>query len=214
MYQLTNAQTEKGRRMIGGQGLYYKNSSEEGPFSYSSSGYNFKPMVGYFIADNLAVGLDLSYGRGRYGGERTFVANEVIGTYSNESEASQYGTGIFARYYSNISPKLKVFIHAQIDYSVEFSEYTETKADSLRQVTRIEASSYETETNRKSVFVGPGLAFFPSSRIGIQATFGSIGYSRSQTINNRFEETRTQNSSGFGVNANSANFMLGFNYHF
>src|SRR5690554_3420151 len=64
------------------------NSTNDKNTDTKTNSFNFNPKAGYFISDDLAVGLDLGFGSNK---------SEVSGT--NVVENSVVGIGAFARYY-------------------------------------------------------------------------------------------------------------------
>src|SRR5690554_1664089 len=63
-------------------------STNDKNFDVKTSSFNFNPKAGYFISDDLAVGLDLGFGSNK---------TEVAGT--ETAKTSTVGIGAFARYY-------------------------------------------------------------------------------------------------------------------
>jgi hypothetical protein len=88
---LTHAQTEKGTVMIGG-GLGLKTGE-------GASEFNLNPNVGFFVANNFALGGSLNFATSKTG----------------EISTTNFGIGPFARYYVG-STNTKPFVVTEFDY--------------------------------------------------------------------------------------------------
>lgn len=105
----TNAQITKGNWMVGGSGSFtsynstnYNNNIETTQTGY---GFNISPNLGYFIADNIALGSSAGFGFSNPSG-------------SNNNSHS-YGLAPFVRYYFRKSEKV---INPFLQTSYGFSE--------------------------------------------------------------------------------------------
>jgi hypothetical protein len=92
----TNAQITKGNWMVGGSGsftnynsTYYNNNVETTQTGY---GFNISPNLGYFIADNFAVG--------------TVVGFSFSNPSGKNNNSHGYGLAPFVRYYFRKSDKM------------------------------------------------------------------------------------------------------------
>lgn len=74
-----------------------------------TSGFNFNPKAGYFISDDLAIGLELGFGSNKA---------EVAGT--EVSKSSSVGIGAFARYYFlDLGARFKTYGEFGVGYNTE-----------------------------------------------------------------------------------------------
>lgn len=74
-----------------------------------TSGFNFNPKAGYFISDDLAIGLELGFGSNKA---------EVAGT--EVSKSSFVGIGAFARYYFlDLGARFKTYGEFGVNYETE-----------------------------------------------------------------------------------------------
>ncbi|MCX7547686.1 outer membrane beta-barrel protein [Xanthomarina sp. F1114] len=80
------------------------NSSNDKNTEEKASGFNISPKAGYFLTDDLALGLDLSYASSK---------TKVAGT--TTADVDGFGAGVFARYYF-------------LDLGKRFKTYTELGA--------------------------------------------------------------------------------------
>lgn len=91
-----NSQITKGNWMVGGSGNFtnYKSTFQNNNIETTQTGYGFNisPNLGYFIADNVALGSALSFGFSNPSG--------------NDNNSHGYGLAPFVRYYFRKSDKM------------------------------------------------------------------------------------------------------------
>src|SRR5690554_452060 len=86
-----------------------------------TSNFNFAPKAGYFISDDLAVGLDLGFGSNK---------TEVAGT--ETVKTSTVGFGAFARYYFlELGERFKTYGEFGIGYATTNDKIAEAKVNAL-----------------------------------------------------------------------------------
>ena len=86
-----------------------------------TSEFNFAPKAGYFISDDLAVGLDLGFGSEK---EEQFGAETV--------KRSTVGIGAFARYYFlELGERFKTYGEFGVGYATANNKIADTKVNTL-----------------------------------------------------------------------------------
>ncbi len=160
-------QVSKGSLFLGG-GLGFQTESSKTTFKAtattvdnpSMNRYWFDPEVGYFLTDRLAAGLML-----HLGGSNSGVTD------STKDKRTEFGLGLFARYYMGINEKF--YFWPQLD--VMFGS-------SNRDVT---AANVTVNTDKGSFFavgITPGFSYFPSTRYGLNFGVGRLGMRSSKDI--------------------------------
>ena len=97
------AQTEKGTLLLGG-GAEFKSTSADGA---SVTNYSLSPNIGYFVAENIAVGARVDFG----------------GSSSDGESVSNYQIAPFARYYFlPIGSNAKLFGDASVGFAGSSAE--------------------------------------------------------------------------------------------
>lgn len=171
-----NAQTERGSFMIGGElGLSSSSSSvttngngnvAAQVATNNSTQFNIAPSIGYFFAENFAVGVGIDY---------------TLNT-SKDRLDSDLLFGPFVRYYIPIGEDKALFFEADFGYG-NTADQLETDQGTRQALTNVFAGG-----------IGPGFTIFSNDAIGIEALakykFGS-GTNSITTPNN---ETFTSNS--------------------
>src|ERR1035437_725432 len=156
------SQTEKGKHSIGGSIIFSSSSTHNSSPDSKSLDFSIDPEYGFFIKDNLAIGVDLNIG----------YHNESFGNYKNKSNT--YGLGIFANKYFNIAEKLKLNIKGNLAYNYQ------TIDDTNSDITGTSFITTTTKNNTITLNFTPGLVYFATPKLGIQAGFGDIYFSYSK----------------------------------
>ncbi|MDR5590735.1 outer membrane beta-barrel protein [Christiangramia sp. SM2212] len=154
-----------------------------------SFSFSIRPETGYFVSDNLALGLSLgySYGRTKYNGselrDKSIRHNIMVSPY--------------ARKFFAISPKIAFTLMGSLEYSYDrFENIGDSDLD-------------YTETNIYGVNLRPGFSYLLSDKFTIDANIGNIYYSYLDRLNDGRED---MSSSNYGLNL-SSNIYLGIRYY-
>lgn len=183
MIYSAHAQTAAGNMMAGGSLNFYSNSVE-GNSDTGSSGLTFSPGLGYFIKDNLAVGVSL-----------------IVGTSTNDSGASKtvntsFGLGPFARYYKYTSNENFAFFgQAQFYFISGKSDFT---------------PGGENKSTTISFAISPGFSYFFNDHWALD--FSIAGLTIQSYDPDTSTDGDKQSNIGFGLSTFSPS--LGFRYHF
>lgn len=146
------AQTTQGSKSVGGGFEYYSNKQENiyGNYDYESSSFEIMPQVGYFIIDNLEVGVLLNYTSGKSGY-----------TQLDPTKNSSFSVGPFARYYKFTSNERFAFTGT---FSVSFGSG------------KTSYQNAESKTGNMGVFISPGFTYFFSEKWGLDFQLQGIGF--------------------------------------
>jgi hypothetical protein len=195
-----------GTVQLGGS-IGYSQQSTDGPYAlYTGSGYltttqyvktkffGVSPSVSYFVADNLAIGLNGVY-------NRTTNAYSYSSNYGagSEQKSSQYTIGGFAQYYKMFTEQFGIVGTLGAGY---FRGNTELM------------SFFSNASSSKgfTTSLTPSIVFFPIPQFALGASIGNLGYIRSKNTvpaanigsnpSTMAEDTYTSSSFGanFGLN--------------
>lgn len=194
-----SAQITRGTTFVGGSGFYSRQIYESNPdpnFSYklSTSSFNLNPKVGYFIADNITVGLGINYNQSK---------SKAKGNGINEPTDNQYhsfGITPFGRYYKMLGERAGFFGQLTVSFA---SGKDESEDFTTRKYSSVGAG------------VAPGFVFFATPKIGIETTIGNLGYYLYKNKyynpgqNNPTENTSNQLVAG----VETSNIFLGINFY-
>ncbi|SEK55588.1 porin family protein [Parapedobacter koreensis] len=180
-----NAQTEKGKIILGGNVSYdYSKIKDLDTEGHSLS---IVPSAGYFVSDNLAVGTGLGYSY-----EKNTVDADIFGS-SNTVHA--FSVAPFARLYKG-DGNFKFFGQLSVPMAWGTAKADDTKLGNIE--------TYGVE-------LAPGFAYFPTSKIGIELSVRGLYY---QNASIKPEEGSNVTSNSFGLNADSFAPKLGVQFYF
>lgn len=184
----TQAQTEKGRIMLGG-GVGFNSTKVEGA-SKSDLRFNVIPSAGYFISDNFAIGTGVGYNYNKQVSEKNLTQS---------FEVSPFG-----RYYVGLSDQFKFF--GQLSVPMAFGN-----VKNVDDVTGDVGDKIGT-TTKIGVQLAPGFAFYPTKRVGIEVSVDGLGYNN-YTVKDAATGNKAKADS-FGLDASTVTPKLGVMFHF
>ncbi len=155
----SHAQLQKGNLMVGANLANIGLGLQKGNTDFS---FNISPRLGYFVADNIAIG------------------GEVILGFNTNSASTKfnYGVGAFGRYYVS-DPRTVLLKQARFFGEVSLG----LVGDNLRNRT----TNVNTTTNGLGIGFGPGVAYFITPNVGLEAMVKynlGVGFGTSTTTNN------------------------------
>lgn len=140
----------KGRGLVTGSINYHYQSA--GPYyGASSQAFSFAPAAGYFVADNVLVGLSLGVQSASYA-----PTDYIVVGLPPQYRTSSFSVGPFMRYYQFVGGD-------------KFALYGQGGLGYLHV-----RGAYASSANQGYLTVAPGLAFFPVPRFGIEASLQGI----------------------------------------
>ncbi|GAL86374.1 hypothetical protein MYP_3603 [Sporocytophaga myxococcoides] len=192
------AQLEQGNFLVGGRigiSSARPNTVNGGTTvdGVKTTSYFVTPAIGYFIAENFALGLNIGFG----GYTEKTPAN---GTTPELKDKNPYFlVGPFGRYYKKFGDNFAIFGQAAIDF-----RFGKNKNESYNSFfNRVETT--ENKTSYFSPNIRPGIVFFPYSKVGIELLVGRIGYTHSVI---KYDGYKSKNNN-VDFNFDLANVQLG-----
>jgi outer membrane protein len=146
------------------------------------NGFNFSPKAGYFVTNNIAVGVALGFGSNKH--DMGFGVEEKITTFS---------VGAFGRYYFKPGSQFSIFGQLGVNSN---SSKDENTVGNITTVSKI---------NGFDVMLSPGISYFVSRSLAIEASFGALGYETEKPNTPGADST---DSFGLNLNLSSINFGL------
>lgn len=192
-FGIANAQettTEGGKGFSNGDifmsGSVGFNSSKTGDFT--ASNFEVAPSIGFFVSENIAVGLRLGFG------------NEKLDFDGEDVKNNTFSAGAFGRYYWTPQNDFSLFGELSFMYNSTDNEFA---------VVDGELVAADFKTTGFEIAVRPGVSYFISSNFAMEATIGSLGYS---TEKPDFDGAESTNN--FGLNVDLTDVTIGLVYKF
>jgi hypothetical protein len=184
------AQTTAGHWMIGGNVGYTSQKTQRIPGDTKTKSLNINPQVGYFVADNVVVGLEVGYTQ-----EKTTMHDNGFGEVENKYSVTTLAP--FARYYKFTSNE-KFAFYAQASVGLGF--------------TRLNYYYYGfTPRGRTySAQLSPGFTYLFDKKWALDLQLRGIVYTSSDP--NKSSDAKNDKTTSFTFNASSLNPALGFRY--
>lgn len=179
----TQAQTEKGKFMLGGNVEF--DSNKPNGASKTNTSFNIVPSAGYFVTDNFAIGTGIGF-------ESSKFHTNAVGTVAGFTTKTQaFVVAPFARYYKGINESFKFF--GQLSVPMAFGNNKVGDNDGNNYV---KTSKY----NNVGVALSPGFAFFPSKKFGIEFSVQGISYNDNTNKDN--DGNKIGGNKEFNIGAN------------
>jgi len=153
-------------------------------FGYGNGNISIGEQSGYFVKDNLSVGINMSYEFAYHKSKMgTTPAGNVI-----YMKNYRHGImpGVFLRYYKMFTPKFGLLGQFQALYVMGF---VNTQSNNPVYIGK-------DRTMGVDINITPRLVYFITQKLAIEGGFGSIGYNYQRDINSGL----TSHSAGFSAN--------------
>lgn len=192
--------------------IHSQDSSHGKNFSNSvSKRSNFSTSInfGYFIKNNIAIGVTSGFQTNKQTSENT----NSLSNYKIDQKENVFNAGVFLRYYKMIKEsKFGVFAQFQSLYSRGKSTNNQ---EGYNNSGYLYQSYYdEQKSNSYNFSINPGIVYFITNKIGVETTFGSIGY-LIENDDNYSKTNKTGNSTikGTYLDFSTATIHLGVNFY-
>jgi len=197
---LAQAQTAipAGTVSLGG-GIGYSRHTTEDTYNNISGGtytsentynrFRITPAVGYFVADNLAIGLNLGYA----------ISKDSD---SDAQKETAFQVGPYVQYYKMLNEQFGLV-------GTLGAGYQSSSAPSVSNniLYRFESSGFYAG-------ITPGIVFFPVPKFGISASIGGLTYDRITEKNEADPTDKERTESNFGANFGFEQLTFGGTFYF
>ena len=164
-------------------------------FGYGSGNISIGEQSGYFVIDNLSVGINMSYSFS-YNKSNMGLAPSGANIYL-KSYRHHITPGVFLRYYKMFTPKFGLLGQFQALYLMGFINNQSNDA----------VYAGKDRTMGVDINITPRLVYFATPKLAVEGGFGSIGYNYQRDNNSGL----TSHSAGFSVNPS---LSLGLSLYF
>lgn len=147
-----------------------------------TNGFNFSPKAGYFITENIAVGIGLEIGS-------TKVENGA------EVKTNTFGGEVFGRYYFTPSSQFSVFGELAVGFGSNKTE--------------VEGVPGDVTSKTFGVNAGVGVSYFLNSNWALEAGWAGLGYNSNDNGGDGADKT---NDFGLNVDLSSITLGLVYKF--
>jgi hypothetical protein len=202
-------QLKKGNSIIGMNGFFQTGNNND---QYSSSKQDTRNTVysififpGSFVTDNIVLGLMAGYQGGKSRSVSNPTGNETFDEYTSQTWAG----GIFGRYYIPLSDsRLAFFVNGQALY-----QSRQAKQHGWAYTPAFDIKSEESGKGFE-LRLQPGIVYFITQKIGVEAGFGNLSYSFSSIVETAYgRKISSRTSGGLNLNFSLPSFNLGVNFY-
>ncbi len=209
LVQVSFSQVKEGAILLGGQFTFDVSKVDYGSNSFREPSertvFIIQPQLGFALSERLIVGGSLGYRNVKnistdffFGGPSTIETTENL-----------FAVSPFVRNYFGITEKF--YFYLQGDASIGFGKSTFEDEN---------GNEFQPEANLTALSIGvrPGLSFFVSDKVALEAEFGFLGYTQEKSkqefdIGGGNSETSEITDSNYGLNLNATTFNFGFSLY-
>jgi hypothetical protein len=220
MVTSAHAQIAAGTTMLGGNFTYWKSSNEveNSQLGYTSKTtnrqFNINPVVGQFIAENLAVGIQAMFSstESKYHNPIFSSSTTFNGDYQDQIQKGRtLSVGPMLRYYKFVNEKAAFYGQVSMGYQNNYqSNYTSAFSNGGYSTP---STSGSTRSEGFYGQVSPGFVFFPLDKLGLELALQGISFGRVTDKNDAGKSVDTYLGAGFSLSnlQMGASFYLGRN---
>lgn len=155
---------------------------------FKTNDFVVAPKAGYFVTDNIAVGVALGYESSKL-------------DFGTDLTNSTFSVGAFGRYYFTPASKFSIFGELGLNYNSYDNEYA-VDLDGMLVPADSKGDGF-------GVAIAPGVSYFVAKNFALVASFGILSYNSSKPDFDGAEKTNTFN---FGLD--TRDIRLGLVYKF
>jgi len=187
------AQPVSGKLILGGNFSFSFEHYGEDNQSKSNS-FEINPNIGFFITEKTAIGVRAGY---------SMTKDEYANSFYDSEKVSAFGLSPYFRYY--IKPN-KGGIFLQSSLQLYFGKEKTSYYDEYEMQDVVEESNF----TLMNIGVSPGVYYYITEKIAIEATFGRLSY-QFVTTKDEDDNKNKQNYFGLSLNPQSISFGVVFN---
>jgi len=157
-----------------------------------SNTFTVAPKAGFFVSDNIAVGVAFRY-RGETD-ETEYTAGDL--TITIEEESSTLSVGAFARYYATPASDFSFFGELGFNYNTTNSNDGEVLSEDVK-------------FNGFDITLSPGVSYFISEHFVLEASIGALSY---ETTTQDIDDADDMNTFNIGLDLTDLTIGLLFKF--
>jgi hypothetical protein len=192
----------------------YNNSWCDSLTTYDNkqTNYSVSPGIGFFAANNFAVGLGIEY----FSNSGSSSYNNIFGNYYSNTKSSSTSRGLefspYAAYYFRLSDNAYISATATFGYQMLLSYSHKNETQSTATYTLHEYNDVDSYQINASLL--PGLVYFLNQKLALKASIGGLFYNYSYFKNKNVSYDNYEKYSSTGLNFNMSSVSFGIQYFF
>ncbi|MFD2914391.1 outer membrane beta-barrel protein [Psychroserpens luteus] len=155
-------------------------SESEGDLKTNS--FNFSPKAGYFVSENIAVGVALGV-----------TTSKLEEPGFEDLKGNMFEAGVFGRYYFTPAKQFSIFGELGANY----------------ETSKLEQGPNELKNDGFNIGLAPGISYFVSDCFALEASFGVLNYATNEDDIDGAESTDTFS---FGLDLTDINFGIVYKF--
>lgn len=165
-----------------------------------TTSFSISPGAGYILSEQFGVGLNFGFS--------STTTKEDSTNYSDKTTSSNFFINPYFRYYLMLEDNFGFTGTLNIRFGTGSSK-SETKIGNVTNT--VEGP----KLSNLSFGITPGIIYFPTSKIGLEANIGFLGLRSSTSKSETSNTTTTSTNSSFGLNVDTFTpaFNVGFFYY-
>ena len=211
------AQIEKGTDIMGGRSSFSTNSSSVssplGSTDSKGTSFSIEPQYGYYLSKNWAILLGFNLGISN-ATQNNF--NSVTNDFDKRKiQRNNFGFNVQTRYNKALSKRFAFFLQGTLGANISGKEKTTIEqkiGPTISKNTMVNVGKFG-ESPNFNLDIRPGVIYFVTPKLGIEATFASVYASFSSTKATAANQNTKASAFNLGYNLYPAGFSLGVNYY-
>lgn len=139
---------DMGTKYIGGR-VGFNSTKAKADGAEAATSWSVSPEFGYFVAENLAVGIRLG----------------VNGSSQGDNSSSGFGADVYARKFFSASDAFRLFVGANVGYGASTDK------------TKVGSATFESKENTLGVYLDLGATYNLSEKWTLIGRLGTLGFS-------------------------------------
>lgn len=179
-----------------------------------NSSFSIMPRVGYFFTDNIGAGLMIGY---------TNRKTQSISTSGNTTTTTTttsgiFNVGLFGRFAKQLGEG-DFYIYGDLGFGIS-SGNSEVETEVKTSTTTTTTTADGPKTSTFGINITPGILYFPTKKIGLEASLGNIfSYTSTKittesTSGNTTTKVEDRTNDIEVLNVSSLSFTFGLNFYF
>jgi outer membrane immunogenic protein len=212
-----SAQFNKGSLYIDGNvsiGNYQINPVNNSA-TYKSSGFNFSPNIGFFIANNLAVGVGFGYQNYSYSNYKKLYESsntdtleyKIFSTQTNK--LNELSPTLFVKYFYTFNDKLSLSL--KVSYAHGWgTAYLEDKTNDSREILDKIILQDTVKIQSDYFMISPMLQYMITPKLGVQVNFNGFRYELTNKYDTEFAAYIPEINHSSAIKINQSTTLLDF----